>query len=76
MVIVEESSVSPLDSVNFLIAKSKQTSSLIKSNVFIALTGMVGTAAAVLVGGCPLWLAVVIHEGSTVLVVINSLRNL
>ena len=76
VVIVDESSVSPLESVNFLIAKSKQTSSLIKSNVLIALTGMVGTAAAVLVGGCPLWLAVVIHEGSTVLVVMNSLRNL
>ena len=69
-------SSSPLHSVNFLIAKSKQTDRIVKTNVGIALTGMVGTALAVVAGGCPLWLAVVLHEGSTVVVVLNSLRNL
>ena len=77
VVITEEGSASnPVEAVSFLIAKSIETNSLINTNVGIAILGMVGTALAVLVGNCPLWLAVLVHEGSTVLVVINSLRNL
>ena len=75
-VVVADERSNPVDSVTFLIEKSKQTSSLIKSNVGIALAGILGTAVAVMVANCPLWLAVLVHEGSTVLVVLNSLRNL
>jgi cation transport ATPase len=75
-VIVADDRSNPVDSVSFLVEKSKQTSSLIKSNVGIAIAGIMGTAIAVMIANCPLWLAVLVHEGSTVLVVLNSLRNL
>jgi cation transport ATPase len=59
-----------------LFLKSLKTDHIVKQNLCIALGGMLGTATAVLSGSCPLWLAVILHEGSTVLVVFNSLRNL
>jgi len=75
-VVVADERSNPVEAVSFLIEKSKQTSSVIKSNVGIALLGMMGTVAAVMFGNVPLWLAVLVHEGSTELVVLNSLRNL
>ena len=66
----------PIGAVNFLFLKSLKTDHIVKQNLCIALGGMLGTATAVLSGSCPLWLAVILHEGSTVLVVFNSLRNL
>lgn len=75
-VVLADERTDPLDSVLFLIKKAKQTSRIVNMNLGLAVSGMVGTAIAVTVGGCPLWLAVLLHEGSTVLVVLNSLRNL
>ena len=75
-VVIADSHTDPVGSALFLVAKSKQTDRLVKQNLVIGLGGMIGTAAAVLSGTCPLWLAVILHEGSTVLVVLNSLRNL
>ena len=66
----------PVEAANFLILKSKQTRRIVKQNVGIALVSIVGTAGMVVVHGCPLWIAVLFHEGSTVLVVLNGLRNL
>ncbi len=76
VVIANNSGSNVVESALFLVSKSKQTESVIKSNIGLAIAGMLGTAAAVMVGNIPLWLAVVVHEGSTVLVVLNSLRNL
>lgn len=67
---------SPIESVLFLIEKARSTSNIINANLIIAGIGMTGTALGVLFSGCPLWLAVLLHEGSTVAVVLNSLRNL
>lgn len=66
----------PIEAVNFLVKKSVQTQSIVRQNVGIALVSIVGTASMVVVHGCPLWMAVLFHEGSTVLVVLNGLRNL
>jgi Zn2+/Cd2+-exporting ATPase len=70
------SSTNPVEAVNFLVSKSMQTQTIVKQNIGIALVSIVGTAGMVVVHGCPLWMAVLFHEGSTVLVVLNGLRNL
>lgn len=70
------SSTNPVEAANFLISKSSQTQTIVKQNIGIALISIVGTAGLVVVHGCPLWMAVLFHEGSTVLVVLNGLRNL
>jgi hypothetical protein len=45
-------------------------------NMLLALGSIVALALPVLSGNIPLWLAVGLHEGSTVLVALNSLRLL
>jgi hypothetical protein len=45
-------------------------------NMFLALGSIVALALPVLLGSIPLWLAVGLHEGSTLLVALNSLRLL
>jgi cation transport ATPase len=64
----------PVSAVNYLISASQRTETIIQQNIGIGMAGMIGTVGAVLIGGCPLWLAVLLHEGSTVVVVLNSLR--
>ena len=76
VIVDQETTRNPIDSAIFLIHKAKKTDAIIRSNIGIAVVGMTGTVFAVLSGQCPLWLAVLLHEGSTVLVVLNSLRNL
>ena len=59
-----------------LLNKAKQTVSIVKQNVFFASTIIVSISILALFGWIPLWLAVVCHEGGTVIVGLNSLRLL
>jgi heavy metal translocating P-type ATPase len=59
-----------------LIQKSHQTVSIIKQNLFLALFVICFATTPALLGFIPLWLAVILHEGGTLLVGLNSLRLL
>ncbi|HRI16547.1 MAG TPA: cation-translocating P-type ATPase [Verrucomicrobiota bacterium] len=64
---------------NFLFARelSQRARSVIRQNLWIALGTMSGMAVATLtISELPLWSGVAAHEGSTVVVVLNSLRLL
>ncbi|KAJ4890735.1 hypothetical protein Rs2_30483 [Raphanus sativus] len=62
--------------VPFCIAKSRQTTTLVKQNVAIALTSIFLAALPSVLGYLPLWLTVLLHEGGTLLVCLNSIRGL
>lgn len=59
-----------------VIVKAKNTLRIVKQNVFLAILIIIGISIPALFGFIPLWLAVVCHEGGTVLVGLNSLRLL
>lgn len=59
----------------FAVALSRQTASTIRQNVWISL-GMVSLLVPLTILGLPMALAVVLHEGSTIVVVLNALRLL
>ncbi len=63
-----------LASIEWLHKKSIQTLSIVKQNVTFALIIILFATILSLLGIIPLWLAVVLHEGSTVAVGCNSLR--
>nr|AYW01700.1 HMA1 protein [Morus alba] len=65
-----------ISGVPFCIAKSRQTTSLIKQNVALALTSIVFASLPSVMGFLPLWLTVLLHEGGTLLVCLNSIRAL
>ncbi|CAJ1942905.1 unnamed protein product [Sphenostylis stenocarpa] len=65
-----------ISAVPFCIAKSRQTTSLIKQNVALALTSIVMASLPSVMGFLPLWLTVLLHEGGTLLVCLNSVRAL
>ncbi|RDY10360.1 putative cadmium/zinc-transporting ATPase HMA1, chloroplastic, partial [Mucuna pruriens] len=65
-----------ISAVPFCIAKSRQTTSLIKQNVALALTSIVLASLPSVLGFVPLWLTVLLHEGGTLLVCLNSVRAL
>jgi heavy metal translocating P-type ATPase len=60
----------------WLCDKAKATLSIIKQNIFLALSVIICATTPALLGFIPLWLAVILHEGGTVLVGLNSLRLL
>lgn len=62
--------------LNWLFEKAKQTKSVVKQNLIIALSAIFIASIPALGGYIPLWLAVVMHEGGTVLVGLNALRLL
>lgn len=62
--------------LDWLITKSKQTMRIVKENLALALAVICLATTPALLGYIPLWLAVVLHEGGTVLVGFNSLRLL
>ena len=64
-----------LNHLPFVVALSRQTSRIIRQNLWFSL-GMVAFLVPATVLGLRLGLAVVLHEGSTLLVVLNSLRLL
>jgi cation transport ATPase len=63
-----------LANIEWLYKKSIQTLSIVKQNVIFALLIILCATTLSLLGVIPLWLAVILHEGSTVLVGCNSLR--
>ncbi|XP_030486040.1 probable cadmium/zinc-transporting ATPase HMA1, chloroplastic isoform X2 [Cannabis sativa] len=65
-----------ISGVPFCIAKSRQTTSLVKQNVALALSCIVMAALPSVMGFLPLWLTVLLHEGGTLLVCLNSIRAL
>ncbi|KAG4943605.1 hypothetical protein JHK84_047661 [Glycine max] len=65
-----------ISAVPFCIAKSRQTTSLIKQNVALALTSILMASLPSVLGFLPLWLTVLLHEGGTLLVCLNSVRAL
>jgi cation transport ATPase len=56
--------------------KSYATLRIVKQNLTLALGVIVFATTPALLGLIPLWLAVILHEGGTVLVGLNSLRLL
>ncbi|CAM8989398.1 unnamed protein product [Rhodiola kirilowii] len=65
-----------ISSVPYLIAKSRQTTSLVKQNVALALSCIIIAALPSVLGVLPLWLTVLLHEGGTLVVCLNSIRAL
>lgn len=65
-----------LESLEWLIKKSHKTMSIIKQNLCLALTVILFATTPSLLGMIPLWAAVILHEGGTVLVGLNSIRLL
>ncbi len=58
----------------WLFKKASSTRSIVRQNIILALAVICGASLAALLGLIPLWLAVTLHEGGTVLVGLNSLR--
>jgi len=56
--------------------KAHQTMNIIKQNLILALLVILFATTPALLGIVPLWVAVLLHEGGTVLVGLNSLRLL
>ncbi|XP_057730042.1 probable cadmium/zinc-transporting ATPase HMA1, chloroplastic [Arachis stenosperma] len=65
-----------ISAVPFCIAKSRQTTTLIKQNVALALFCITMASLPSVLGFLPLWLTVLLHEGGTLLVCLNSIRAL
>ncbi len=65
-----------LDGVAWLHAHAKRTSRIVRQNLALAIGVIAVLSAFALAGRVPLPLAVIGHEGSTVLVVLNGLRLL
>lgn len=63
-----------LASIYWLHKKATQTLSIVRQNVIFALLIIVLATTLSITGVIPLWLAVILHEGSTVTVGCNSLR--
>ncbi len=62
--------------LSWLFLKSKQTLRIVKQNLALALGVICLATTPALLGLVPLWAAVILHEGGTVLVGLNSLRLL
>lgn len=65
-----------IELLDWLISKAKQTQRIVKQNLTLAILAILIAALPALGGFVPLWLAVVMHEGGTVLVGLNALRLL
>lgn len=65
-----------LSLLDWLVRKSRQTLTIVKQNITLALCVIVFATTPALLGFIPLWLAVILHEGGTVIVGLNSLRLL
>jgi heavy metal translocating P-type ATPase len=62
--------------LDWLLKKAHQTVGIVKQNLFLALAVILFATTPALLGAVPLWVAVILHEGGTVLVGLNSLRLL
>lgn len=60
--------------ISWVFSKAKSTQRVIKQNLVLALSVICFATLPALLGFVPLWVAVILHEGGTVLVGLNSLR--
>ncbi|MBS0626360.1 MAG: cadmium-translocating P-type ATPase [Verrucomicrobia bacterium] len=60
--------------LGWLFSKSRKTLRIVKQNLTLALGVILLATIPALLGWVPLWAAVILHEGGTVLVGLNSLR--
>ncbi len=65
-----------LNYLSWLYNKAKQTVRIVGQNLTLAMAVICLASIPALLGFIPLWLAVILHEGGTVLVGLNSLRLL
>ena len=65
-----------LSTISWVFQRAKKTMQLVKQNIFLSLVVILFATTPSLLGFLPLWAAVVLHEGGTVLVGLNSLRLL
>lgn len=65
-----------ISDIAWLVQKAKKTMRIVRENLTLALLVIVLATTPSLLGFIPLWLAVILHEGGTVLVGLNSLRLL
>mmetsp|Transcript_30010 Transcript_30010/g.115199 ORF Transcript_30010/g.115199 Transcript_30010/m.115199 type:complete len:167 (-) Transcript_30010:159-659(-) len=65
-----------LSSLSWYIRKSKSTRAIVAQNLVLALGFMALASMSAACGALPLWLAVSMHEGGTLLVGLNGLRLL
>ncbi|GAB4192046.1 MAG: cation-translocating P-type ATPase [Simkaniaceae bacterium] len=65
-----------LSLIEWLMDKAKKTKHILIQNISLALMVIVFATTPALLGLVPLWLAVILHEGGTVVVGLNSLRLL
>lgn len=62
--------------LDWLFKRAHKTRKIVKENLTLALAVICLATTPALLGWIPLWLAVILHEGGTVLVGLNSLRLL
>jgi len=62
--------------LEWLLKKGRKTTRIVRENLILALGVILLATTPALLGYIPLWLAVILHEGGTLLVGINSLRLL
>lgn len=60
--------------LDWLIGKAYQTQRIVKQNLILASAAILVASLPALAGLLPLWVAVLLHEGGTVLVGLNGLR--
>ncbi len=65
-----------IELLEWLVKKSHQVVRIVKQNVTIAAAAILVATLPALLGWIPLWMAVVLHEGGTVIVGLNALRLL
>lgn len=65
-----------IEKIDYVIHLGKRARRVVRQNVFFSVTWMLFLVVIALAVGIPLTLAVVAHEGSTLLVVLNGLRLL
>lgn len=65
-----------LSLLTWLVKKAHKTRQILIQNLSLALLVILFATTPALLGWVPLWLAVILHEGGTVLVGLNSLRLL
>jgi heavy metal translocating P-type ATPase len=65
-----------IELLNWLFDKAHKTQKIVKQNLSIATLAILFAAFPALAGIVPLWLAVIMHEGGTIIVGLNALRLL
>ncbi len=62
--------------ISWLLEKARKTQKIVRENLLFALLVICLASLPALLGLIPLWIAVILHEGGTLLVGLNSLRLL